>query len=71
MHKILMRVIIGCVLLGALLTILQIWTDFIVWDAFIKIAATLGIVIIVAGFVLGAKYDFSEHKKMRDENYLD
>ncbi len=71
MHKTLMRLIVGCVLLGAVLTILQIWTSFIMWDDFVKIASTLGIIIVVAGFVLVAKSDFSEHKKMKDENYLD
>lgn len=71
MHKKLVQIIIGCVLLGALLTIAQIWTGFITWDDFMKIAATLGIVIIALGFVLVAKADFSEHKKMRDDNYLD
>ncbi len=71
MHKKLVQIIVGCVMLGAALTIAQIWTGFIIWDDFIKIAATLGIVIIALGFVLVAKADFSEHKKMRDDNYLD
>ncbi len=71
MHKKLVQIIVGCVLLGALLTIAQIWTGFITWDDFMKIAATLGIVIVALGFVLVAKADFSEHKKMRDDNYLD
>ena len=71
MHKTLVQIIIGCVLLGAALTVAQIWTGFITWDGFMKIAATLGIVILALGFVLVAKADFSDHKKMRDENYLD
>ena len=71
MHKKLVQIIVGCVMLGAVLTIAQIWTGFIIWDDFIKIAATLGIVIIALGFVLVAKADFSEHKKMRDDTYLD
>jgi uncharacterized membrane protein len=71
MHNKLVQIVIGCVLLGAVLTILQIWTQFISWDDFIKITTTLGIVIVAIGFVLVAKSDFSEHKKMKDENYLD
>lgn len=71
MHNTLVKVVIGCVLLGAALTIAQIWLQFISWDDFFKIGTTLAIVIVAIGFVIVAKSDFSEHKKMKDENYLD
>lgn len=71
MHKTLVQLVVGCVLFGAVLTILQIWTQVISWDAFFKIGGTLGVVILAIGFVIATKSDFSEHKKLKDENYLD
>lgn len=71
MHKKLVQIVIGCVIAGAVLTVLQIWTQFIAWDAFLKIGGTLAVVILAIGFVIVAKSDFSEHKKLKDENYLD
>lgn len=71
MYKPLLYVVIGCVLGGATLTILQMWTHILQWDAFLKILGTLGIVLVVAGFLLVVKADFGEHKKLRDQNYLD
>lgn len=71
MHKPLLYTVIGCVLAGAGLTILQMWTQILQWDAFIKVLGTLGIVLLVAGFLLVVKSDFGDSKKLRDENYLD
>ncbi len=71
MHKPLLSIVIGCVLGGAGLTILQMWTHVLQWDAYIKICGTLGIVLLVAGFLLVVKSDFSENKKLKDQNYLD
>lgn len=71
MHKKLVQAVIGCVLLAALLTIVQIWTQALSWDDFFKIGGTLAVIAIAVGFVIAAKSDFSEHKKLKDENYLD
>lgn len=71
MHKPLLYTVIGCVLLGAAITILQMWTMMFEWSAFIKILGTLGIVLLVAGFLLVVKSDFGDHKKLKDENYID
>ena len=71
MHKPLLYTVIGCVLVGALLTILQMWTMMFDWSAFIKILGTLAIVLVVAGFLLVVKSDFGDHKKLKDENYID
>lgn len=71
MYKPLLYTVIACVLAGAGMTILQMWTHILQWDAYLKILGTLGIVMIVAGFLLVVKADFGEHKKMKDENYLD
>ena len=71
MHKPLLYIVIGCVLGGAGLTILQMWTQMIAWDDFLKVLGTLGIVLVVAGFLLVVKSDLGEHKKLKDHNYLD
>lgn len=71
MHKNLLYIVIGCVIAGALLTVVQMWTYALSWDVFVKLLGTLGIAVVVAGFLLVVKSDFGEHKKMKDENYLD
>lgn len=71
MHKNMLIALIGMVVGGAGLVILQMWTNFIPWDVFIKIIITLGILVIVLGFLLVIKADLGEHKKLKDENYLD
>lgn len=71
MHKNLLYTVIGCVIAMAALTIIQIWGSILSWDVFVKLIGTLGIVVLVAGFLLVVKSDFGEHKKMKDENYLD
>lgn len=71
MHKNLLYAVIGCVIAMAALTIIQIWGSILSWDVFVKLIGTLGIVVLVAGFLLVVKSDFGEHKKMKDENYLD
>lgn len=71
MHKNIMISLVGMVVFGAGLVILQMWTSFMAWDTFIKIIITLGILVIVLGFLLVIKADLSEHKKLKDENYLD
>ncbi len=59
------------VLAGAGLTIAQLWFPVVSWDNYIKILLTLGIIALVLGFLIIIKADFGEHKKMKDENYLD
>lgn len=71
MHKALVKAVIGCIIVGAILTIVQIWTNFLSWDDFIKVGSTIIIITVVCGFVVAAKSDLSEHKKMKDENFLD
>ena len=56
---------------GACLIIVQIWNPFLGWGTFIKILLTLIILIIVIGLLMVFRSDLSEHKKLKDENYLD
>lgn len=70
-NKVYLTLVIGCVLTGAILTVIQMWTMAFEWGAFLKILGTLGIVLVVAAFLLVVKLDFGEHKRLKDENYLD
>ncbi len=70
-QSLLLKAIIIMVCIGALISIIQIWTTFLTWDIFFKVLITLGILILLAGFILVIKLDLGSHKKMRDENYLD
>jgi hypothetical protein len=70
-NKPFLYIVVGCVLLGAILTLVQMWTQIFEWSAFIKILGTLGIVLLVAAFLLLIKLDFGDTKKLKDQNYLD
>ena len=71
MHKSMLLGLAIVVLAGAGLTIAQLWFPVVSWDNYIKILLTLGIIALVLGFLIIIKADFGEHKKMKDENYLD
>lgn len=71
MHKALLYTLIGIVILSALLTIGQLWFMTLSWDIFIKAIVTCGILALLIGFLIIIKADFGEHKKLKDENYLD
>ena len=70
--NILIKLISALVILGGAIVILQIWgVDIFSWDLFLKIIGTLGVVILVLGFLIVVRSDFSDHKKLKDDNYLD
>jgi uncharacterized membrane protein len=71
MHKNLVTLLLGLVILGAVLTIGQIWGLFGGWDFYAKIITTIAILVLLIGFVIVIKADLGEHKKLKDENYLD
>ncbi len=71
MHNNMLIALIGMVVTGAGLVILQMWTSFMAWDVFVKLIITLGILVLVLGFLIIIKADLGEHKKLKDENYLD
>lgn len=71
MHQNLLKAIIIMVCGGALLSIAQLWVTLLPWDIFIKMVITLGILTVLAAFVLVVKADLGAHKKMKDENYID
>lgn len=71
MHKAMLIAIIALVILGTILTLIQIWAPILDWGTYIKLMVTFGIIVVVLGLIMVLKTDLSEHKKMKDENYLD
>ena len=71
MHKTLLLIIIGLIILGAVLTIAQLWIPMLSWDVFIKAILTIVIIVVVLGLVMVLKTDLGEHKSLKEDNYLD
>ena len=55
----------------AALMIMKIWGIELPEDLFFKIMGTLIILTLLFGFLLVVNSDFGQHKKLKDENYLD
>lgn len=71
MHNTLLSTLIALVLGAAGLTIVQMWVPFLDWDVYVKAIITVGILALVIGFLIIIKADLGEHKKLKDDNYLD
>ena len=69
--NVLVKSIIGVVLIGAALTLLQIWFDLFTWIIFWKLIATLVIIGSVVSFIIAVMIDMGDQKKLKDEKYLD
>lgn len=71
LHKPFFFVLVALVCAVAGIVILSIWGIALPEDLFFKIIATLAILILLFGFLLVVNSDFGQHKKLKDENYLD
>lgn len=74
LHRPLLIFIIITVCICAILTIAQIWTlpvPVMDWWTYIKLMATAGILVGLSALVMVLRIDLSEHKKLKDQNYLD
>ncbi len=71
LHKPFFFSFVALVCAGALLVMLRIWDVHLPEDLFYKIIATLAVLILLFGFLLVVNSDFGQHKKLKDENYLD
>ncbi|MGB0720368.1 MAG: hypothetical protein ACPGRX_07840 [Bdellovibrionales bacterium] len=71
LHKPFFFALVATVCGIAALVILKIWGVELPEDLFFKILATLGVLILLFGFLLVVNSDFGQHKKLKDENYLD
>ena len=70
MQRSLLLVLIGLVIGGAALIILTIW-GVDLGAALFKILATIGVLILLVGFLMVVEMDFGEHKRLKDHDYLD
>jgi len=70
LHRVLIFFIIGLAITGAALVILQIW-GVDLGELLYKLLATIGVLILLAGFLLVVKSDFGEHKRLKDQNFID
>ena len=70
MQRGLLITMIGLVILAALLIILNIW-GVDLGEIFYKVLGTLVVLIILIGFLMVVKMDFGDHKRLKDQNYLD
>lgn len=71
LHKPFFFVLVALVCGIAGLAIMKIWGFELPEDLFFKIMGTLVVLILLFGFLLVVNSDFGQHKKLKDENYLD
>lgn len=57
--------------IGSGMLTLQIWVQLFEWTIFLKLIGTLGVVVILLGFLLAVAEDFGTNKRLKDNNYLD
>lgn len=72
LHRILLISIISMIILSGFLTIVMLWSPTTIGaELFFKLILTMGILTVLAGLTLILKADLGQHKKLKDENYLD
>lgn len=71
LHRTLVLALIGLVLLAGLLIILSIWGVLLDATLLFKLLGTIGILILIVGFLLVVKQDFGDHKRLKDQNFID
>lgn len=71
LHRALVLALIALVVLGGVIIILNIWGVFLDGALMFKLLATIGILILVFGFLLVVKADFGEHKRLKDGDFID
>ncbi len=70
MNRTLLMIMIGLTIAAAAIIILNIWgVSF--GDLFLKLLGTIGVLILLVGFLMVVKLDFGEHKRLKDQNYID
>lgn len=71
LHRALVITLIGLVILGAVLIVMSIWGVMIDGSLLFKLLSTIGILILVIGFLLVVRMDFGEHKRLKDNDFID
>lgn len=70
-HNVLLYALIGMAVCGAALVLDRVWFQTVPWDIFIKLLLSLVVLAVLDGFLMIVRADFSQHKKLKDDNYLD
>jgi len=63
--------LVGVSALAAVMVTLQIWVQLFEWSIFLKLMGTMGVVIVLIGFLLAVAEDFGTNKRLKDQNYVD
>lgn len=63
--------LVGLSVLGSLLLTVQIWFQPFNWSIFLKLLGSLGIVIVLMGFLLAVAEDFGTNKRLKDKDFID
>ncbi len=71
LHTMLLYALVGMAVCGAALVLDRVWFQIVPWDTFIKLSISLVILAVLDGFLMIVRADFSQHKKLKDDNYLD
>lgn len=69
--NLLLKCIIGIILSGTVLVLLQMWFSLFDTVFFWKLLVTLVILGSVASFVIAIKQDLTEDKKLKDDKFID
>lgn len=70
-RKWLMLGLVALSIAATLIVTLQIWAQILAWSVFVKIMATIFIIVLLLSFFLVVAEDFGSNKRLRDKNYLD
>jgi hypothetical protein len=70
-NSLLVRCIVGLVLTGTALGLLQLWFSLFAYDVFCKLMITLVVLGVVVSFLIAVKQDLTDNKKLKDDKYLD
>ena len=71
LHRALVYTLVGLVLVGALFVILSIWGVNFDPGLLFKLLSTVGVLIVIVGFLLVVRSDLGEHKNLKDQNFID
>lgn len=70
-RKWLMLGLVGVSGLATTIVTLQIWAQILEWAFFLKLMGTMGVGIVLIGFLLAVAEDFGTNKSLKDQNYVD
>jgi hypothetical protein len=66
----LLKCVTATIVTGAALVLLQLWFDLFNDLVFWKLIVTLGVLGLVASFVIAIRVDMDEEKKMKDDKFV-